>query len=200
MRYLFDINETLLDLSPLDDLLGGHEKRVAWFDLMIRTALVRTAAGVYRPFGVLGVEAAAAVGSPIEPERMRAAMAGLPAHPDVADGLAAVADAGHTVVALGNSAADLIEDQLTNAGIRDLFQEVHSADTVGALKPAPAAYLAALGGQPPGEAVLVAAHDWDIAGAACAGLGTAYVDRGLRPGLPGLGADRTVARIGDLVG
>lgn len=45
-------------------------------------------------------------------------------------------------MALTNSVADVAEAQLTNAGVRDLFDQVGSADQVQRLKPAPEPYLA----------------------------------------------------------
>ncbi len=38
MLLVFDVNETLLDLSPLNHIFGDHRR---WFDLLIRTATVR---------------------------------------------------------------------------------------------------------------------------------------------------------------
>jgi 2-haloacid dehalogenase len=199
VRYLFDVNETVLDMSPLDALLGGGERRTAWFTLLIRTALVRTAAGDHRPFGALGLDAAHALGVEVGADELRAAMARLPAHDDVRPGLEALVAAGHEVHALGNSARDLVEEQLAYAGVRDLFAAVHSAEDAGVLKPGGAAYLHALGDADPAETWLVAAHDWDVAGARLAGLRTSYVDRGLAPPLPGLGPDRTVRDLTELV-
>jgi 2-haloacid dehalogenase len=87
------------------------------------------------------------------------------------------------VVTLTKSVAAVVEDQLRNAGLRDLVDAVHSADEVGRLKPAPEPYLPAITGRPPAEAILIAAHDWDIAGAASAGLRTAFISRDGQPPL-----------------
>jgi 2-haloacid dehalogenase len=77
------------------------------------------------------------------------------------------------VVTPTNSVVAVAEDQLRNAGLRELV----AADEAGRLKPAPEPYLRAVAGRPPGEAILIAAHDWDVAGAAAAGLHTAFVSR-----------------------
>ena len=57
MLWVFDVNETMLDLSPLDKVFAEHtgapDLRTRWFDLLIRAALATTAAGEYRDFAQL---------------------------------------------------------------------------------------------------------------------------------------------------
>jgi 2-haloacid dehalogenase len=185
---VFDVNETLLDLAALDDFFaevtGTPQARPEWFHLMIYNALTLTAANGYRPFGEIAAAClppiAARHGRTATPEHSRELgerMRRLPAHPDAGSALTRLRDAGFGVVALTNSVAAVAEDQLRNAGLRDLFDAVHSADEVGRLKPAPEPYLRALDGRAPADAILVAAHDWDVAGAASAGLRTAFISR-----------------------
>jgi 2-haloacid dehalogenase len=69
--------------------------------------------------------------------------------------------------------------QLEHAGLIDAFELVLSADTVHRLKPAPEPYRMAaeqLGGAVD-QVRLIAAHAWDVAGAARAGCATAFVAR-----------------------
>jgi 2-haloacid dehalogenase len=195
---VFDVNETLLDLAGLDDwledLIGTTDARTEWFDALIHSALTVTAAGGYRQFGALAADcllavaarhgrtldgdAAAGIG-----DRLRS----LPAHPEVKASLQRLRDNGFRVATLTNSTLGVAEDQLRNAGLRDLVDAVYSADQAGRLKPAQVAYRSMLTAEhtEPGDAVLVAAHDWDIAGAAAAGMRTAFVARGHRMPLPG---------------
>jgi 2-haloacid dehalogenase len=190
MLCVLDVNETLLDLAGLDDLFtdlaGDAEVRREWFDLMIHNALVLTAAGGYRPFGEIAGECLTQVavrhGGHATDEHRRTLgelMRRLPAHPEVPGAIERLRAAGFGVVALTNSVLAVAEAQLTNAGLRQLVDGVHSADTVQRLKPAPEPYRHVLEthGVAPAEAVLIAAHDWDIAGAAAAGLRTAFVAR-----------------------
>jgi hypothetical protein len=83
------------------------------------------------------------------------------------------------IVALTNSPQKVAEAQLANAGIRDRFDAVISADSVRHLKPAPQPYLAVASAHQaaPAELRLVAAHSWDIAGALAAGCLAAFVSR-----------------------
>ena len=68
---------------------------------------------------------------------------------------------------------------MTNAGLRDCFDAVLSADTVRALKPSPQPYqhVASTQGVPIAEVRLVAAHAWDVSGALAAGCRAAFVAR-----------------------
>lgn len=194
MLCVFDVNETLLDLAGLDPLFAGLTDdpveatavRVEWFNLMIHNALVVTAAGGYRPFGEIAAaclaQVAARRGVAVTEEHGRqlgALMRILPAHPEVGEAIARLRSAGFGVVALTNSVLAVAEDQLTNAGLRPLFDAVYSADQVRRLKPAPEPYRHVVDTHDvvPADAVLIAAHDWDIAGAAAVGLTTAFVAR-----------------------
>jgi 2-haloacid dehalogenase len=62
-------------------------------------------------------------------------MSSLPPHPEVAGALLRLRETQLTVVALTNSVQSVPEEQLTNAGIRDYFHGVMSADTVKRLNP-----------------------------------------------------------------
>lgn len=201
MLCVLDVNETLLDLAGLDDLFadltGTAEVRTEWFDLMIHNALVVTATGGYRPFGDIAAacltQVAARRGVMATDEHRRelgALMRRLPAHPEVGDAIERLRSAGFGVVALTNSVLAVAEDQLSNAGLRPLVDAVYSADHVRRLKPAPEPYRHVVDAHriAPAEGVLVAAHDWDIAGAAAAGLATAFVARGGRTPLAAGGA------------
>lgn len=197
MLCVFDVNETLLDLAALDeffaDVVGDPVARREWFDLMIHNALVVTAAGGYRPFGQIAAAClpvvAARRGREATPEQQRELgerLRRLPAHPEAAGAVARLREAGATVVALTNSVLEVAEDQLRNAGLMPLFDGVYSADQAGRLKPAPEPYRFVVEARQvaPSDAVLIAAHDWDVAGAAAAGLSTAFVAREGRVPLP----------------
>jgi 2-haloacid dehalogenase len=191
MLCVFDVNETLLDLAAMDDLVGGPELRREWFGLAIHTVLTVTATGGYRDFAGIAGEAATEVaarhGRTVDLAKIGVGLRSLPAHPDVEEGLAKLREAGHDVVALTNSPLATAEAQLQNSGLATLFDRIFSAEQVGKLKPAPEPYRQVLDAYSvaPVAAVMIAAHDWDIAGAQAAGLRTALLARpGVRP-LPG---------------
>ena len=187
---VFDVNETLLDLAAMDPhferIFGDAGVRVTWFSQMIASALVATVTGAYRPFGAHAMAAlemtAEQAGVPLG-EGDREAVAGqlrrLPAHPEVAGALRRLRDAGLRLASLTNSTEEVARAQLEHAGLIDAFELVLSADTVRRLKPAPEPYRMAAEqlGVGVGEVRLIAAHAWDVAGAARAGCATAFVAR-----------------------
>ncbi len=101
--------------------------------------------------------------------------------PDVKDGLEALRR-DRVVAALSNGHVALLIDLARHGDLR--FDCLLSAETAGAYKPAPEVYLTAvrLLGIQPDEAMLVAAHPFDLKGARGAGLRTAFVDRPLEYG------------------
>jgi 2-haloacid dehalogenase len=187
---LFDVNETLLDLAAMDPhfqrIFGDAGVRVTWFNQMIQSALVATVTGVYHQFGAHAMAAlemtAEQAGIQLadgDREAVAAQLRQLHAHPEVADALRRLRDAGLRLAALTNSTEQVARAQLEHAGLIDTFELVLSADTVGRLKPAPEPYWMAAErlGVAVDQVRLVAAHAWDMAGAARAGCATAFVAR-----------------------
>ena len=178
---------------------------MTWFTQMIQSALVATVTGAYHPFGAHAMAAlemtAAQAGVPLaddDKQAVAAQLRQLPAHPEVAGALGRLGDAGLRLAALTNSTEEVARAQLEHAGLIDAFELVLSADTVGRLKPAPEPYRMAAERLEVdvGEVRLIAAHAWDVAGAARAGCVTAFVAR------PGKVLDPLVERpeivVGDL--
>jgi len=187
---VFDVNETLLDLAGLDPhferVFGDAGMRRAWFAQTIQSALVATITGVYSQFGAVAMAALAMTAEQAgvelrEEDRDAVAtqLRRLAAHPEVPGALERLRTAGLRLAALTNSTEQVARAQLEHAGIIGRFEQVLSADMVGRLKPAPEPYLLAAErlGVPVGEVRLVAAHAWDLAGAARAGCATAFVAR-----------------------
>lgn len=184
MLYVFDVNETLLDLGGLDDTLGGEANRRTWFGLVIQAALVSAATGVYRDFAELAQAAArhleaSGVIPHGAPQRLAPAMLELRPHADVLPALGRLREQGHRLVVLGNSPRRVLDPQLKAAGIAGLLHEQYSVEQAVALKPGPAPYRLVLDREhtKPRHAVMVAAHDWDIAGAAAIGMRTVLINR-----------------------
>jgi 2-haloacid dehalogenase len=190
----FDVNETLLDLRPLDPvfdgLFGDASARAQWFAQMLQVAFVGAITDRYVDFTTAQRAALDMVAQrrgvalpPDAVERVAATMRALPAHPDVADALARLREGGHRLAALSNSPQDVEQAQLAHAGLSDHFDAILSADTVRALKPRREPYelAARTFAVQIEEVTLVAAHAWDVAGALAAGCRAAFV---ARPGMP----------------
>ncbi len=190
---VFDVIETLLDLSALDEhfqrVFHDAVARQQWFVQMLQSAFVATITHTFADFGSLGRAALDMVAarrhftlSDEQRQKILGAVRTLPPHPDVKDGLERLRSAGLRLVALTNSTAAIAEAQLNHAGLRGYFERVFSVDEVKRFKPAAEAYQMVARQLEMGEdrVRLVAAHDWDVTGALRAGLKAAFV---ARPGM-----------------
>jgi len=186
----FDINETLLDLSVLDEpfreTFGSDAVRRAWFAQMLQLSFVGGLTRAYVNFTQAQEAAFLMLASQHELDLTSAdahamvdRMTRLPSHPEVPAALHRLQESGGTIVALANSTQQVVEAQLDFAGLRQFFDAVYSADSIQQLKPAPAAY--AMVAEDLGASIadiwLVAAHSWDISGALAAGCSAAFVAR-----------------------
>jgi 2-haloacid dehalogenase len=190
---LFDVNETLLDLQVLDAVFerafGDRSVRRQWFGLVLRNAMAVTITGDYVDFLAVGAASLEMVarqhGVVLDAEdrrEIREKMGNLPPHGDVLHNLERLHDAGFRMAALTNSPLEAAKRQLSNAGIAPLFDEIMSVEATGKFKPAREVYEHAANalGVATADIRMVAAHDWDIAGAMRAGCAGAYL---LRPGM-----------------
>ena len=190
----FDVNETLLDLRPLDavfeELFGDRLLRGQWFAQMLQVAFVGAITDRYVDFTTAQRAALDMVAQrrgvtlpSHAADRVAATIRTLPAHPEVDDALARLRAGGHQLAALSNSPQDVEQAQLAHAGLTDRFDAILSADTVRALKPRREPYelAARTFAVPTSDVTLVAAHAWDVAGALAAGCHSAFV---ARPGMP----------------
>lgn len=189
---VFDVNETLLDLRVLDAVFerafGDASVRRQWFGLVLRNAMTVTITGDYDDFLAVGAASLKMVAQQHgvvlgeeELREIRERMQGLPPHGDVRVNLERLHDAGFRMAALTNSPLDAAKRQLDNAGVAPLFDEIMSVEATRRFKPAREVYehAAATLGVATAQLRMVAAHDWDIAGAMRAGCAGAYL---LRPG------------------
>lgn len=186
----FDVNETLLDVSALDqpfeNLFGESALRTQWFALMLQLSFVGGLTGSYVDFSTAQRAALHMLGrregQRLTEEQVQQTvdlMSSLPPYPEVPGALRRLAETDLNVVALTNSVEAVAEAQLSHAGIRDAFDRVFSADSVRRLKPAPEPYLSVARAfdVSPAEVRLVAAHAWDVSGALLAGCEAAFVSR-----------------------
>lgn len=187
----FDVNETLLDLTPVKETvskaLGGRPELVSlWFTTLLQYSLVTTVADRYSDFGALAVACLQMVakgqGIDLSETAARQAVApirALPPHPDVVPALERLRDAKYRLFTLTNSSDAAVADQMKNAGLDTLLEAALSVEGVGLYKPHAHVYrwAARRVGVDASECLLVAAHGWDVAGAAWAGMRSAFVAR-----------------------
>jgi 2-haloacid dehalogenase len=184
------MNETLLNLSLLKNQFDKHFDDVYvlkyWFTKLLHSASIMGIMGEYRNFGELAdvaLENLFFENNKSLSSETKAEILGefrkLPAYEDVRPALAILKENNIRVVAVSNSSLEMIKEQLTNAGIIELFDSYYSVDNVKKYKPFEDIYLSAAQeeGLKPKDIVMVATHDWDLFGAKKAGLSTAYIKR-----------------------
>jgi 2-haloacid dehalogenase len=187
---VFDVNETLLDLAPVRDWFqqrfDDHPNASSWFSELLRLSFISAVTDRYVPFTDLAGSALATVTAkadvmidPNDIAQVKGLLLRLPPHPDVVDGLTALTESGFTLAALTNSPVETAHSQLSNAGLSDHFTRVMSVEMVSRFKPHRSVYLGAADHMDtsPRDMVMVAAHDWDIAGAMAAGLDGVFIER-----------------------
>jgi len=89
----------------------------------------------------------------------------------------------HTVAVLSNGNPEMLEELAANAGLAEHLDDLVSAHEVRTFKPDPAVYRNAADrlDRSLGDCRLVSSNPWDVAGAASAGMATAWVNRTREP-------------------
>lgn len=186
----FDVNETLLSLDPLhrrfESEFAGQVSPGEWFARLLHGSMLANALSQYRPFGEIGAEVlvnlAGKAGVEISMDEARstlAPMATAPPHPDVVPAVQRMASAGIQMISLTNGSTEMANSQMASSGLTPHLERVISCDEVERFKPDPLVYryAAETMGMTIGELTLVAAHDWDCAGAMAAGAEAVFVKR-----------------------
>ncbi|MEU9246994.1 haloacid dehalogenase type II [Streptomyces sp. NPDC048385] len=190
---VFDVNETLSDLTPLrarfEDVAAPADLMPTWFAGVLRDGFALTAAGAYADFSSVALDGLRALLPAVEgwagnvdaaAQHILDGFASLEVHPDVPDGVQTLSDAGFRLVTMTNGSATLTQQLLATAGLADRFEAMLDVSGPRRWKPARAAYEYAVEqvGVRPEQALLVAVHPWDVDGALRAGLGGAWLRRG----------------------
>lgn len=187
---IFDVNETLLDLTPLKEAINKalHNEQAAslWFSTLLHYSLVETVCNRYQNFSEIGVAAFKLIQnnfdksySETEIQAILSSIDKLQAYPEVPDVLKNLSK-DYTLMAFSNGKPEVLNNQLEYAGIIQFFDHVLSVEGCRKYKPHHEAYEFALKKSSANarEAFMIAAHGWDVAGAAYAGMKTAFVERG----------------------
>ncbi len=187
---VFDVNETLLDLSTMEPTFARifRDKGAMrlWFANLILYSAALTVAGRYVPFTDIGAAVmtmlADASGIKIEDadkKELVEKFSTMPPYPEVPGALKKLRDAGFRLFTLTDNLLEVQTRQLEHGGIADFFERRFSADGVKHHKPSPHAYAYAQKelGVAPSQLCLVACHTWDTLGAVAAGWEAALIKR-----------------------
>jgi 2-haloacid dehalogenase len=186
----FDVNQTLTDLRFLEPQMAELGLSPAdvdlWFCAVLRDAFALTVTGNSAGFFDVGTDLLAQMirsqGRSADAgaiARAVMAMAELPAHQDVEQGLRTAHAAGLSLFTLSNGSSAAAEYVLGQLGIRSLVSGCLSVAGEALWKPSREAYEfgVARAGVVAHESVLVAVHPWDVHGARQAGMHAVWVNR-----------------------
>jgi len=191
---LFDINETVLDLSSLKSrfrtAFGDDAVTSVWFSMLLHTSTVCALTDVKTDFATLAGAMLDSIAARLKVDlsaddraNILGGFANLPPHADVEKALIRLRSAGYRTIAFTNSSLKLVSSQIENAGLMKYYDEIVSVEKTGSFKPDTKVYrfVAERVNRPIGELRLIATHDWDTHGALSAGLLAAYIDRSGAP-------------------
>jgi len=187
---IFDVNETLLDLSPLKEsinkALGIEYAADIWFAELLQYSLVESVSDSYHNFSQIAQEVLRMNAlkydldlSELELQQTLEPITSLNTYPDVMPGLEDLKSSGFKLIAYSNGKPDVLRKQLEFAEIDHFFDHIESVEKVKKYKPHLDSYQYIVDASEvkKSDCMMVAAHGWDIAGAGRAGLQTAFVRR-----------------------
>lgn len=194
---VFDVNETLLDITTLEPLFerlfDDPSSLREWFAQLILYSQTMTLSGLYVPFGELAIGTLRMVAETRQLalvdsdfDELKVGLGSMPAHADVLPALQKLRTAGFRLVTLTNSPPSPAPTPLDRAGLGEFFERSFSVDEVQKFKPAPETYqlVAQEMRIPLANLCLVACHLWDTIGAQAAGCQGALLTRPLNAMLP----------------
>ncbi|MBC7653580.1 MAG: haloacid dehalogenase type II [Oligoflexus sp.] len=187
---VFDVNETLLDMSILkskiNSLLENSKGFRIWFGMLLQYSLVDNCTNNYHDFSAIADAtldmAAQALKTEVDEKKKKTTLATikeLTAYQDVPKGLQLLKENGFRLITLTNSPLATLNAQMQHAKLTQYFEATLSIDSIKKYKPALETYQWAVGQMSVNisDSILVAAHGWDIAGALQAGMQAAFIER-----------------------
>jgi len=187
---VFDVYETLLSMSDVErkvnqitDSVRGY---IIWLELFMQYCFVNNSLESFHDFISIGKATlkmtAHKLGRSItdtETNEVLALLKHLPVYEDVPSCLSELKDHSYAVIALTNAPENLVLERMERTGLISYFDEVFSAETVKKYKPDKSVYQWAARklNSNADEMLMITAHGWDIAGAANAGMKTAFLKR-----------------------
>lgn len=188
---IFDVYETLLDMTDVErrvnNLFDSSKGYTLWFELFMQYCFADSCIRQFHSFSDLARASmemtAQKLGRSVSADGIEDVMEllkHLPVHENVPQGLSLLIDQGYRIAALTNSPENTVSERMERTGLVSYFELVMSAEQVKRYKPSLEVYewAAKKLGVATSDVMLVSAHGWDIAGAAGAGMQTAFVQRG----------------------
>ena len=156
---IFDVNETVLNLHPVQEIVNKVTGNPLGFDLfftkLLTTSHVYAMTGLGSDFTVMQkaslfavCEAFGKTATDADFDAIKTAMASMPAHEEVPAALDELKKRGWKLCAFSNSTLESLTKGLTGAGIVDKFDSILSVQGNRHCKPYHSTYQYALGGAP----------------------------------------------------
>ena len=187
---VFDVNETLLDLTALEPtferIFRDKSAMRLWFANLIMYSAALTVAGQYVPFTDIGsavmkmlADTRGITIADADRRELLDKFSTMPPYPEVPLALRKLRDAGFRLFTLTDNLIEVQTRQLEHGGIANLFERRFSADEVKHHKPSREAYALVQRelGVEPSQLCLIACHTWDTLGAVAAGWSAALIKR-----------------------
>ncbi|MCP1200960.1 HAD family hydrolase [Notoacmeibacter sp. MSK16QG-6] len=188
---VFDIIETVFSLEPVRRAIAtcGLDGRdlETWFAFGLRDAFALDVTHRAKPFPDILADALDELlcirrvgANQAEKDAVLAAFSQMPAQPGAGECFDILRDAGIRIVALSNGPAERTRALLEGADLDGHVSDILSVEAVGRFKPHESVYRQAFEatGRAPGAHCMIACHAWDLHGAKCVDMQTAFVERG----------------------
>lgn len=185
---MLDVYDTLLDMTlverKVNELMDNKRGYRIWFEIFMQYSFVDNCMVQFNPFVDIAsatLQMAAKLFnrsvSAYETLHTISLLSHLPLREGISQGLSMLYDQQYKLAAVTNAPYNLVIDRMERTGLISYFEEVLSAEAVEKYKPCKEVYEWAAGklGVACSEVLFVSAHGWDIAGAANAGMSTAYL-------------------------
>ncbi|MDC6350361.1 haloacid dehalogenase type II [Zeaxanthinibacter sp. PT1] len=195
---VFDVNETLLDLSvmksEINTAAGDQNAFDQWFSQLLQFAMAESLSGNYIDFGEVGKHTLemtfTRLGKQIsetEIINLLSMITSLDPHKEVPAALEKLKEAGYRMVTLTNGGLQTHTRQMAHSGLEQYFDALYSVEAVRKFKPHPETYNYVLEKEKckASETMLIAAHAWDLLGAQRAGYKTGFIKRQGKVWYPG---------------
>lgn len=186
---LLDVYDTLLNMTEVEkkvnDLMDNRRGYSLWFELFMQYCFVDNCIVQFNRFSSIAKATMQMTAKTFRREiserdfdETLQLLRHLPIHHGVQEGLSELNDMQLRIAALTNSPEETVRQRMELTGLISYFEKVLSAEHVGKYKPWRDVYLWAAStlGLPPEDILMVSTHGWDLAGAANAGMRTAYLE------------------------
>src|SRR3954465_12894606 len=187
---VLDVYGTMLDMSEMkrkvNHLMDSRKGYILWFELFMQYCFVDNCTIQFNDFVSIAKATmqmtAYKLGrsiSSFDIDNVLEMLKHLPVHDGVQQGLSALNDEGYRIAALTNSPEMVVRERMERTGLISYFECVLSAEHVKKYKPSMEVYrwVAKKMNVKEKDILFVSSHGWDIAGAANAGLETAFIQQ-----------------------